>query len=940
MARVTQAVKNLIAGVSQQPARLRHMEQLEEQINAFSTTADGLQKRPPTLLQDVLDTSTTPWWHDKVKVHFINRDENEKYIVFLDGTQVRVFDINNHQWKPVHYNKLNNPKFGDNDAKEYISNSNPKDNFELVTVADYTFLVNKTKIVQMNTDRYTQPYSKGAIVQVKQGQYGRRYVIDIGGKNVAVYNTPDGSKPEHSTQIDTQYIADKLREAIQTNGSIGNGVMLIVKKNCFLIKGVNQDSINIEMYKGALKIAGTKPSNVTQYNSYGINFVYEDTKSGMLQGMSLKAFDNGFYAKISGITNIRVHKGAGWVAVGFDQSYRETIVTGKTSFGGSRTQEVTKTTDYLMDNNFPSNQFNNEEKQVKGGIRVGWLPSGIHIEDLKGQSISVHDGFNNQALTVFTTSVQHFSDLPKTAPDGYLVEVKGETSTDDDYYVRYDSQKKLWEETTAGGILSHQYYETMPYAITRNSDGSFTVSAITWAGRSTGDEDSNPEQSFVGEKITDIFFYRNRLGLIAGESICLSKSGDYFNFWVDSATGIIDTDPIDLTVSSNRICNLHSAVPFGQDLFLFSDNDQFVLRADGALSPKNASLTQATQFNSNKRIHPIGVDKNIYYMTERSAHASVREYYTIADGSGDKDSTDITSHVPNYILNKVSQLIACSNENLIAVLSDGANDTLYIYKYLYAGEQKVQSSWSKWVFNGRIVGAEFIGSSLYVVLHRGNKLLLEKMDISFNTTDFDNEPYRYLMDSKQVIPWSTVKTHIVSKNTPETTAKVNVSDWLEVNDNYTCYICYPDGRVFKGNNIVEVSLVDIPEQVFVGIAYDMYIEFSPFYIKQVDQQGTTPRENYKLILQYFSLATSDSGEFIVNVNTTGKPERNYKFTGRIVGSDHNRLDRRPMETQEFKIPVHGNNLETRISVHNDSPLPSTFIGYAWQGNVTMRFKQL
>ncbi len=44
MALITQTIKNLVAGVSQQPPILRHPEQLEEQINGYSTEAGGLQK--------------------------------------------------------------------------------------------------------------------------------------------------------------------------------------------------------------------------------------------------------------------------------------------------------------------------------------------------------------------------------------------------------------------------------------------------------------------------------------------------------------------------------------------------------------------------------------------------------------------------------------------------------------------------------------------------------------------------------------------------------------------------------------------------------------------------------------------------------------------------------------------------------------------------------
>lgn len=40
----SQSIKNFVQGVSQQPPLLRFPEQLEEQINGFSTEVSGLQK--------------------------------------------------------------------------------------------------------------------------------------------------------------------------------------------------------------------------------------------------------------------------------------------------------------------------------------------------------------------------------------------------------------------------------------------------------------------------------------------------------------------------------------------------------------------------------------------------------------------------------------------------------------------------------------------------------------------------------------------------------------------------------------------------------------------------------------------------------------------------------------------------------------------------------
>ena len=91
MSLITQEIKNLVAGVSQQPAILRHPEQLEQQLNGFSSEAAGLQKRPPSI--HIANLGLTIADTDKPLVHFINRDASEKYVVILTSNDLVVYDL-------------------------------------------------------------------------------------------------------------------------------------------------------------------------------------------------------------------------------------------------------------------------------------------------------------------------------------------------------------------------------------------------------------------------------------------------------------------------------------------------------------------------------------------------------------------------------------------------------------------------------------------------------------------------------------------------------------------------------------------------------------------------------------------------------------------------------------------------------------------------------
>lgn len=830
---IQQTIKNLIAGISQQPPKLRHAEQLEEQINGFSTEAGGLQKRPPT--QHIKRLPVLPL---KTKVHLINRDENERYIVAFTGDSLKIFDINGNE-KTV---KM------ENGADTYVNCSEPNKQLKAITVADHTFIVNTTKVVEMDTTNKSPNAweEQGALIVIRQGQYGRKYKVNIKDQSY-VYETPDGGASSHSTMIATDYITNQLFE----------------------------------------KLAGTFKRTFESLTDEELN-KYNVTKK------------------------------------------KESYYTGRDDRLVTRTYYIYKGKTYSKYDTFAP-------EGVQGVIVIkgtNWIQL---IGDLK--DLSVSDGFNGEALKLFTNTTPRFEILPSTAPSGYTVIVKGEKASDDDYYVKYDIGQQLWTETTKPNTEINYKSSTMPYILRREADGTFTCTTADWNERKTGDEDSNPTPSFVGNKINDIFFFRNRLGIISGEAVNLSRTSDFFNFWVDSATAIVDTDPIDLQVSHNRVSTLYNAVPFNQDLYLFSAQTQFILRAEGVLSPKTAVIDQVTEFDADTWVKPIGVGRNLYFTAHKTDFTTVQEYFAVADSTTQKNATDVTGHVPNFLKNSIYSLKACNNENLLIALSDNQRDTMYIYKFLFLNDSKAQASWSSWTFDGELIGADFINSVMYLVINRGGNTFLEKLPISYNTKDFVSEPYRVMLDRK----FKTTLHGTFDKDTKEMRYDVKsiYGDAYSEPREYT--IVLKNGSVYSGKDTVV-----IPHQVepledfecFIGVAYEFKFIYSTFFIKQASQTGTDTIPNDRLQLRFLHINYDNTGEFEVIVNATGKTPKHYKMTARIVGTPSNQVGIHPLETGEFRVPLMGRNTDTEVTVINTSPLPSAFNTTVWQGLVTYKFRQI
>lgn len=788
MTRISQTVKNMISGVSQQPELLRLPEQLDMQVNGFSTESSGLQKRPPTLY--VANLGAVPA-NKNALVHLVNRDETEKYIMLFDGVGVSVWDENGKAYT-VQYEGA---------AKDYLKVDNPRKMLRLVTIADYTFIVNRNKTVKM-ADTAVPYYwnDHSCIVNVKSGQYGRTYKILINGTEIASYTTPNGDNAADTQKIDTNFIRDQL----------GNSA-----------------------------------------------------------------------------------SGKGWTV----EKYNSCLY--------------------------------------------------LYKADVTIQNVKCVDGFNGQGMFGIFHVAQKFTNLPTEAKDGYTVKVLGENgSYADDYYVTYSAKDNVWKECAEPGIKAGYDASTMPHIMTRNADGTFTVKVADWDDRETGDEDSNPAPSFVDSKINDIFLFRNRLGLLSGENFILSRSASFFNFWVASAVEVQDTDPIDVAVSNNAVDTLYNAVAFSQDLLLFSANSQFILNADGVLTPQNASAPLATQFTSDTNVKPVGAGRRIYYIVKRSEYSSMSEYYTMNDTVATKDAQDITSHVPSFIPNGVYSIQPSNTEHILLVFSAGDTSKIWVYKYLFSEEARMQSSWSYWEFKGgTILGGGFLDSTFYILIARGEALFMEKMIFTYNTKDYEDEPYRVFIDRKAVSsPMSADnyddinnRTQLHIKNaygghiTPGASYGVVTSDGHYYEFNYD--------TVNADNVWIEGNLTG--QKLVFGELFQFYIRFSTLMIKRRTDAGIVAEQEGRLQLSRLELNFSDSGYFEIHVDFKDTRSGHiYYHTARILGDTTNKMNIIPMETGSMKVPIMSRNTNCDISIQTEAPTAISLMGYVWEGNYIKRTRSI
>lgn len=571
-------------------------------------------------------------------------------------------------------------------------------------------------------------------------------------------------------------------------------------------------------------------------------------------------------------------------------------------------------------------------------------------------TIRAEDGFNNGAMVAIKGELQKFADLPVNGvSNGFVVKITGtgsgetQSSPFNSYYVRFklatgsSGGVGTWQECPAAGISLGFTAANMPHTLVREADGTFTFKRATWKNRVSGDLTSNPQPSFVGRKISDIFFYRNRLGFLSDEAVVFSEAGQYFNFMRTTVTDLLDSDPIDVNASHTKVSILKHAVPFNKQLLLFSDQTQFVVEAQELLTPKTIAIKVATEFPINTGAEPFALGQNVYFSVNKGDWSGFREYFADLNNLT-FDSQDITGHLPQYIPSEITKIAAAANEDILVALPKNDRSNLYVYKFFWNNKEKLQSSWSKWTFGSdtTILSVDFIESDLLFVVSRPDGVYLEKMSVALGNEE-PGEPYVVNLDRK---------VQLVSANVDYSSGYTVISQsaigYAPSTGTYQIVIkSHPTlkpGEIYNviwdGTNAKVAGNITGGTYSF-GRKYLFKYEMSTITVKQ-GQAGSGQKSDTEGRLQIRKIAFNyaDAGYFNVKVTPAGRTTYTYTFSGKTLGNTSATVGSYAIDSGRFLVPVISRNIGTSIVIENDSALPCSFLSADWEGFFVKRSQAL
>ena len=884
MANITTTVPNLIQGVSQQPPSVRFPGQCEEQINGVASVTRGLIKRPPArLTANVGDVA-----REGDFIYYINRSDQERYAAILENRtdpsnngKLRIFNLEDGTEATI-----NGSTGGVSLNNNYLVNDDPSTSFNTfkgISLGDSTFILNTGVTVAEDSDVSAPQETSKSLLFIKQGDYEKKYIVRI-------YKSAGTNAASFDVVFRNYYSGYRIDTITIVSGGSGYSI---------------EEPITLDW--GDLSWS-TKPS---------FNFTL-DSITGSVTSVSIT---NRGYTTESRVV------GQDYLISALDPGE---IVTYTSGNSGSASNADTAVISAGLTTALRASSFDAEYTFKDYG---GYIE--ILRDDGEPYKVEVIDGLANGGLGLVNGEVSNLTDLPTKAPDGFIVKIKGDQRNDqDDYYVRFQTNNELafgegsWIETIGFEVKTNFDANTLPVQLINSNLNEFSFDVTNWEERQVGDDNTNPFPSFVGKTINNFVFFKNRFGFIYEDSLFLSQAGELFNLFRSTVRETLDTAPIDANAIVSRITNLKSATTFQENLVLFAERGQFVVKGE-PLSNSTISIDTVTSYEVDTTEDPLALGSSVYFPFSRGSYLGVQEFSLNATTSV-YDSVDISNQVPAYIQRGDIVNITGSTSMDMIVVSTGGSD-LYLYKYYLNGKEKVLSSWGKIRFSCDIAGMNFINSSLYLTAIKNNETLLMEMKLEDLILETDTEGgFTVHLDCLKKFPSTGAKLSVPEERAIDLGFTPDSTDIIEV--------VTASGQKL---NVIRVEgsnafVMANNEAMFSGMQYRMEYTFSEPTFRAGDKP--TPIGVGRYSLRTGTLFFSDAVNFAVEVTPYLREKARYEFSPNVINVT--KTDSLLTEDGKFTFSIFTSPEKADIKIVNETPFQASFQSCEFEANVHTRARRI
>ena len=977
MSTISQRIPNLLLGVSQQPDKLKFPGQVREASNVFPDYALGLLKRPGGKFEaELYDATARGRWFP------ILRDANEKYVCQYDDTdgQFRIWSLIDGKPRAVDMGttaatgqpgacNVTNLK-SDLDTYNTAQSTTDTELSDLHT-AQATFqkandgqLATEDSLFEIDdvykNGYYEQTLKSGVLERIDNGQ---RIVKDNGtnvgsiAKGVALptgYALGDERTDDYPWLKQRGYYVYEVKKTIaatHTSGQLTTATTNMGTAQTAYNTAVTDEGTKKGLYDsevtacaiGASNIPASAylkdaaPEDIELLTINDFTFVLNKNKTTAMKTTTSPAQPNEAFVVIR--------------TIAYNADYKVTIN------GTTKTHTTPDTVSGITTDAGSIATSLTTQLNTISGITATQVGPGIHVVGTSAFTISTSGSSSEEGLFAFQDQINLTSRLPNQCDNNYVVRVTNSDDVSaDDIYLKFKTSNNaatgpgVWEETIAPGLKFDIDETTMPHQLVRQANGVFKYETVAWDDRLVGDDITNPIPSFIGQKIKNMFFYRNRLGLLANESVIMSRAGDYFNFFANSSQVVAPDDPIDLQATSVRPVTLNYTLSTSVGLIVFGPNEQFVLSTDAdVLSPTTTKINTISTFECDASVDAVAVGTVQAFISKSNLYSKLFLMLNIQKEAA-ATVDEATRNVPEYVPNGIDTLVASPAMSIISLGKTGS-DTVYQHRFFLQGDNRVQT-WYKWKLTGDLRLQFFDNTTFFAVTSSGGNVYLTSYDLTQSSesgyltlptgekTDvcldmFNINPSRVYSSTTKKTTVTLPFDHITGKKLAVVAIGTYIGDIISATDESEGSVTYFEDAAIT-NNTVQLNGDYRGRDLIIGYVYDMSVELPTLYAVQTEGQRSVSDSTADLILHRIKVSTGLSGPVTYKINITGKDD--WSNVVNVTLPNTYVLNNVNLSASAIHdVPIYQRNENLTIKIVGDTPFPVSLLNVVWEGNYNRRF---
>lgn len=887
MGLVTGSLGRPIQGMSQQPNKTRIEGQCELSVNLVPDVVKGLTTRTGSVELASLPFQLNP----KDFIFYYRRDDEEEYFIvvpFDKSIGIRAFSPDG----TIHTINV------DAKALDYLyaeGSAHVTRSLKVKTIGDTTFMVNNQVTVSASQDK-SYPLNPIGGVYCQFIDYAQEHKLIVDGTVLATYKSMSG----------TDNTDPKQKESVRTSAVIKSFVDQInvgysgPVKNTITVQAVKDVNGQLSNYKIQLPIS----PNV-------LLGAFNKTKDKVLQVGHLDG---------------------------------SVVYFPKTASDIEEGDEVE-----IQSFTIPASPPSNSTAYIamsEEGSSVLYLVR----KDGKDFTLETVDDADGKNLIAVKGVIEDISMLPPKAPSGFKVKIAPKGASDLEVYWLEAHQdvvktRTVWKETIAPDVSLGMDNSTMPIVLVRESFiskvATFSLKFNDWGFRNIGDIRTNTDPSFIGGRIETVGVFQNRLFFTSGESLSMSRSSEFYEFFKTTTQTVLKTDPYDIYSDSDEVVTLKDYISFNGDLVFFSDKAQLSLSGETIVTPEDqAPLRKVTSFETQLEVKPVAAGENIFFAYDYGQYSGVREFFS--DSMTDtKRARPVTDHVNKMLGGHLRGMKSSTAINKLVVQTMEFHKA-YVYEWMWQGQEKVQAAWSEWRLHkdSQVMFFEFDQASLYMLINAKSALKIVKIDLG-DPPDNAELGFSVRLDNRKLVRATRNGDHWILPSHLRGYDRNEISviaasgffpEYIGVElDFETAY-----DITFSDNFTMPVDVNEV--EVLVGLRVETeYIPSNPFP-KSYDGTPRTDLDRLQVGQMYINYESS--GDCMVEVETNKGKTYSYQLSPRRIGDTGNIVGFEGIQEGFYTIPIRTRSDAFKLRIKSVSHVPLQLREIEYKGTYRPRGRNM